>query len=73
MAQLFTNVLIMKLISYLDMKVLISYLEEFAKCYEGDAYGLASDFELVAGISMNEMCNKLSDEIENIKSFSEED
>ncbi len=65
MAQLFTNVLI--------MKDLISYLEEFAKCYEGDAYGLASDFELVAGISMNEMCDKLSDEIENLKSFSEED
>ena len=55
------------------MKVLISYLEEFAKCYEGDAYGLASDFELVAGISMNEMCDKLSDEIENFKSSIEED
>ena len=55
------------------MNDLISYLKEFAKCYEGDAYGLASDFELVAGISMNEMCNKLSDEIENIKSFTEED
>ena len=65
MAQLFTNVLI--------MKVLISYLEELAQCYEGDAYGLASDFELVAGISMNEMCDKLSDEIDALKSFSEED
>ena len=65
MAQLFTKVS--------PMNDLISYLKEFAKCYEGDAYGLASDFELVAGISMNEMCNKLSDEIENIKSFTEED
>jgi hypothetical protein len=55
------------------MKVLISYLEEFAKCYEGDAYGLASDFELVVGISMNEMCDKLSDEIDNFKSSIEED
>ncbi len=65
MAQVFTTVS--------TMKVLISYLEEFAKCYEGDAYGLASDFELVAGISMNEMCNKLSDEIDNFKSSIEED
>ena len=56
-----------------NMQNLISYLEEFARCYEGDAHGLASDFELVAGISMNEMCHKLSDEIENFKSFSEED
>ena len=49
------------------MKDLVNYLNEFASLYEGDAFGLASDFELVAGISMNELAVKLSDEIESLK------
>ncbi len=53
------------------MKDLVNYLNEFAAFYEGDASGLASDFELVAGISMNELCDKLSDEINSLKEFTD--
>ena len=55
------------------MKNLISYLEQFADCYEGDPQGLASDFEIVAGISMNDLCQKLSDEIEAHKEMEREE
>ena len=46
------------------MHSLIAQLQEFASFYEGDAYGLASDFEIIAGISMNDLCHKLSDEVD---------
>lgn len=54
------------------MNTLIQHLQQFADCYEGDAYGLASDFEIIAGISMNDLCKKLSDEIEAQKEFMED-
>lgn len=54
------------------MNNLIQHLQQFADCYEGDAYGLASDFEIVAGISMNELCQKLSNEIDAHKEFMED-
>ena len=54
------------------MDNLIKHLQQFADCYEDDPMGLASDFELVAGISMNELCHKLSDEIDAHKEFDEE-
>ena len=51
------------------MHTLIAQLQEFASFYEGDARGLASDFEIIAGISMNELSDNLSDEIEAHKEF----
>ena len=53
------------------MTNLIKYLQQFADCYEGDPRGLASDFEIVAGISMNDLCDKLADEIQAHKEFTE--
>ncbi len=45
------------------MITLIETLNKFAALYEGDSRGLAEDFALVAGISMNELVDKLDDEI----------
>ena len=53
------------------MTNLIKYLEQFAACYEGDARGLAEDFELVVGVSMNELCDRLADEIQAHKEIDE--
>tara|TARA_Y100000401_G_scaffold110352_1_gene107510 strand:- start:482 stop:781 length:300 start_codon:yes stop_codon:yes gene_type:complete len=55
------------------MNSLIQTLQQFADCYEGDPRGLASDFELLAGISMNELTQTLSDEIEKFKDFEREE
>ena len=55
------------------MNSLIQTLQQFADCYEGDPRGLASDFELLAGISMNELTQTLSDEIEKFKEFEREE
>ena len=54
------------------MDTLIKHLQQFADCYEDDAYGLASDFEIIAGVSMNELCKKLSDEIDAHNEFVED-
>jgi len=45
------------------MTTLIETLTKFASFYEGDSRGLAEDFALVAGISMNELVDKLDREI----------
>jgi len=58
--------------THVHMNNLIQHLQQFSDCYEGDAFGLASDFEIIAGISMNDLCKKLSDEIDAHKEFIED-
>lgn len=53
------------------MITLIETLNKFAAFYEGDPRGLAEDFAIVAGISMNELVHKLDDEINEHESLIE--
>jgi hypothetical protein len=45
------------------MNELITALRAFAACYKGDPEGLKSDFELVAGLSIQELTDMLDDEV----------
>ena len=51
------------------MDELITYLQRFAECYKDDPEGLNSDFNLIVGFSIKELCDALSDEINEHQSF----
>jgi hypothetical protein len=53
------------------MDELITYLQRFAELYKNDPEGLASDFNLIVGFSIEELCDTLSDEIDLHKSISD--
>jgi|TARA_B100000073_G_scaffold24062_1_gene18772 hypothetical protein len=53
------------------MDELITYLQRFAECYKDDPEGLASDFNLIVGYSIDELCDTLSDEINLHKSITD--
>ncbi len=54
------------------MTDLISALKEFKKAYKGDPEGLDSDFALVTGFSIQELTDRLMDEVNELKSFEED-
>ena len=51
------------------MTDLLTALKEFQALYEGDPEGLESDFQLIAGHSMQELTDLLMDEVNEWKSF----
>ncbi len=51
------------------MTDLLTALKEFQACYKGDPEGLASDFQLVAGHSIQELTELLMDEVTELRSY----
>ena len=51
------------------MNNLIAALQAFNKAYEGDPEGLASDFTLITGHTIQELTDLLQDEADEMNSF----
>ena len=51
------------------MNNLIAALKAFNKAYEGDPEGLASDFTLITGHTIQELTDLLQDEADEINSL----
>ena len=49
------------------MDTLIKQLKLFAKYYKDDPEGLESDFSILTGYSISELCDRLDDEIQGLK------
>ena len=49
------------------MTDLIAALRAFKKAYAGDPEGMESDFTLVTGFSIQELTDKLMDEVDQLK------
>ncbi len=51
------------------MEELFKVLKDYAACYDGDPEGFAEDFTIVTGFSVQELTDRISDEVTELKSF----
>ncbi len=51
------------------MKELIDVLKDYAACYKDDPEGFAEDFALTVGFTVQELTDRLDDEITELKSY----
>ncbi len=51
------------------MTELIKVLKDYAACYKDDPEGFAEDFAIVTGYSVQELTDRISDEVTELKSY----